>query len=467
MAGYDYDMVIIGSGPAGQGAALQAAELGKRVAVLEKYPDIGGINVSTGSVSKTLREAVMHLTGYRERSIYGESYAVKQHITLGDLMMRNNYVTQQHIHILRSQLAKNRIEMITAEGSFIDAHTINLSSDEGRSNRTITTDKAVIAVGTYSTPPPVVHADGRMIIVSDQAMNMDDLPRTLTVIGAGAIGLEYCSTFAALGIRVTLVDRKNRLLPFMDDEVTDVLAYHLRQNGVTMRLNEAVFDIEYHIDERGNRVRVMLESNKKIVTDSVMYCVGRTGCTETLNLEAAGLQADDRGRLEVDENYQTSVEGIYAAGGVIGFPDLASTSRMQGRLAARHAYGLPTDSYRGLLPYMIKTIPEVAVVGKTEAELTDEGIPYEVGKADYRENVNSIVKGVDAGFLKLLFNMDNRRLLGVHIVGEGAAEAIHIGQAVIAHGGTIDYFVEAIISHPTLAEAYMTAAIDGINRLGL
>lgn len=467
MAEYDYDIVVIGSGPAGQGAALQAAELDKRVLMIEKYPEIGGVNVSSGGVSKTLREAVMHLTGYRERAIYGESYSVKQNITLSDLMVRNQYVSQQHIHILRSQLIRNRIELVTAEGSFVDRHTINLASDGGKTNRTITADKIIIGVGTDATHPPVVHADGRLILVGYQVMDMSDLPRTLVVVGAGAVGLEYCGTFAALGVRVTLVDRKNRLLPFMDEEVTDVLAHHLRQNGVTLRLNEAVFDIEYYMDERGNRVRVLLQSNKQILTDAVLYCVGRTGATASLNLTAAGLEADDRGRLDVDDNYQTAVEGIYAAGGVIGFPDLASTSRMQGRAAARHMFGIAADGYQDLMPYMIKTIPEIAVVGKTEAELTDAGIPYEVGMADYRENVNSIVKGVDAGFLKLLFNNDTRELLGVHIVGEGAAEMVHIGQAVMAYGGKIDYFLDAVISHPTMAESYVTAALDGINRLGL
>ena len=467
MADYDFDLVAIGSGPAGQGAALQSAKLGKRVAIIERFPDIGGLNVSTGSVSKTLREAVLYLTGYRERTIYGQSYAVKQNITMGDLLVRNRYVTQQHTHVLRSQLARNRVEMIHAEASFVDRHTINLSSDEGRTNRRIRAKNTVIAVGTYSTEPSVVYADGRLIFVSDHVMDLSELPRTLTIVGGGAIGLEYCGTFAALGIRVTLVDRKARLLPYIDEEITDALAFHLRQHGVTLRLNEAVFDIEYFKDERGDRVRVKLESRKQIVTDAVMYCVGRTGCTASLGLDLVGVEPDERGRLNVDEHYQTKVEGLYAAGGVIGFPDLASTSRMQGRLAARHAFGASTHSFSGRIPYMIKAIPEIAVVGKTEAELTDAGVPYEVGKAYYRENANSIVKGDDTGFLKLLFNIETRELLGVHIIGDGAAEMIHIGQAVIAHGGLIDYFIDDVISYPTMAESYLTAALDGMNRLGI
>lgn len=465
MAGYDYDLVAIGSGPAGQRAAVQAAKLGKRACIVEKHRDIGGVSAQTVIASKTLREAVLYLTGYRERNIYGESYAVKQNITMADLMTRTDYAMRHQGDIQRSQLGRNRIDMITAEGSFIDRHTINLATDEGRSHRSITADKAVIAVGTYSTEPPNVFVDGKLVLLSDDALNLTELPRTLTIIGGGAIGIEYCSTYSALGIRVTLVDRNPRLLPFADEEIVDNLVYLLRQRRVTFRMNENVFDIEYFRDERGSRVRVMLESGKQIVSDAVMYCVGRTGATESLNLGAAGLEADARGRLKVDENYQTDVEGIYAVGGVIGFPDLVSTSGMQGRLAACHAFGVPTNSFPGLFPYSIKTIPEIAMVGKTEQELTDDNVPYEVGKARYNETMRCVMLGDDDGLLKVLFDIDTRKLLGVHIIGEGAAELVHIGQAVIAHEGAVDYFVEAVASHPTIAEGYTTAALSGINRL--
>lgn len=467
MARYDYDIVIIGSGPAGQKAAMQAAKLGKRVAVIERLPEIGGVSISTATASKTLREAVLHLTGYRERKVYGESYTVKQDITMSDLMLRTRYVMHQEGEILRSQLARNRVETIAAEASFIDRHMINLITENGKPDRTITAEKVIIAVGTYSTMPPVVFVDGRLIFVSDDVLNLTDLPRTLTIVGAGAIGLEYCGTFAAVGVRVTLVDRNPRLLPFADDELTDTLVYHLRQRDVTFIMNGNVFDIEYLRDDYGDRVRVMLEGGKQIVSDAVMYCVGRTGATKSLNLEAVGVEVDERGRLSVDENYQTNVEGIYAVGGVIGFPDLSSTSQMQGRLAVRHAAGIAANQFPDLVPYAVKTIPEVAMVGMTEAQLMAEGIPYEVGKAEYHENVNSIIKGDDAGFLKLLFHLETRKLLGVHIIGESAAELIHIGQAVIAHEGTIDYFVDSVTSNPTLAECYPAAALNGINRLGL
>ncbi len=466
MAGYDYDMAVIGSGPGGNGAAIQASKLGKKVVVIEKLPDIGGETVNVGTPSKTVREAALYLTGYRERNIYGESYAIKDKITMGDLMVRTRYVMQHQADMLRSQLMQARVSMINAEGSFVDSHTLNLASDGGRSNSTITADKMVIAVGTFSTMPPVVYADGRLVFVGDDVLNLPDLPRTLTIVGAGPIGLEYCSTFAELGVRVTLVNMAPHLLPFADDEVVDTLIYHLRQRLVSFRLSEEVSDIEYTRDDLGDRVRVKLVSGNQIVSDAVMYCVGRTGSTSSLNLEAAGLEADSRGRLTADENYQTGVEGVYAVGGVIGFPNLVSTSEMQGRLAACHAFGAAANSFPGLFPYTIRTIPEIAMVGKTESQVTQDGVAYEVGRARYKDIVKSMIQGEDAGLLKLVFHPENRKLLGVHIVGEAASELIHIGQAVIAHDGVVDYFLDSVISHPTLSEAYVAAALDGIGRLG-
>ena len=410
---------------------------------------------------------MLHLTGLRERAVYGQSYAVKEHITMSDLMLRTRHVMQQQAQVLRSQLGRNDIEMIHASGSFVDQHTLSVVSDDGKASRTITADKIVIAVGTYSTVPPVVHADGRLVFVSDDVLNLPEIPRTLTIVGAGNIGLEYCGTFAALGVRVTMVDPLTKLLPFADAEISESLAYHLRQRGVTLRLGETVFDIEYSRDGRGVHVKVMLESGKQIVSDAVMYCIGRTGCTESLGLENAGLKADERGRLNVVEHYQTEVEGIYAVGGVIGFPDLVSTSQVQGRLAACHAFGAPTSGFPSLFPYVVKTIPEVGMVGMTEAQLTEQGVPYEVGKAQFEETMQSVIRGQPSGFLKLLFEIDSHKLLGIHSIGEGSSELVHIGQAVIAHGGTIDYFVESVTSYPTLAECYTTAALNGLNRLEL
>lgn len=467
MTDYDYDWVVIGAGPAGQATAIQASRLGKRVALIERQPDVGGVTVDISIPSKTLREAVLHFTGYNERKIYGVAESMKKDIKMSDLMVRTSYVMQNQAETLRTQIIRAKVEVINAEASFIDRHTIGLTSDDGRTQRTITTDKACIAVGTSSTKPPMVYTDGQLIFVSDDILNLQELPRTLTIVGAGPIGLEYGCTFAALGIRVTLVNKNPRMLTFADDEIVDTLVYYLRQEGVLLRLGEEVLDIEYLRDEAGDGIRVMLASGKQIISDAVMYCVGRTGNTGSLNLESVGIEADDRRRLKVDEHYQTSVEGIYAVGGVIGFPDLVSTSQIQGRMAAKHAFGAPTKSYAGLFPYMVKTIPEMAMVGKTEFELTEEGIPYEVGKARYQDAVKNVITGNNDGLLKLLFNIENRLLLGVHIIGDDAAELIHIGQAVIAHGGTVDYFLESVISYPTLAECYVTAALDGVDRLRL
>ena len=468
MAEYDYDMVVIGSGPAGQRAAVQAAKLGKRAAIVERHAEIGGVMVNTGTIpSKTLREAVMYLTGYRERGIYGESYSVKQDITMSDLMVRTDHVMHQEKDTLRHQLLRNRVELIMANASFIDPHTIALASVDGRSHRSITTDKVVVAVGTTPTKPDGIEADGKRILLSDDVLNLPELPRSLAIIGAGVIGLEYGSIFATLGIRVTLIDRDPRLLHFVDGELVDALVYHLRQKRVTLRLNEEVTWVEPFEDERGERVRIKLVSGKQIVSDAALFSIGRTGATGSLRLETVGLKADSRGRLEVNETYQTATENIYAAGDVIGFPNLASTSGEQGRLAACHAFGMPARSVPSLFPYGIYTIPEMSMVGRTEEELTEDVVPYEVGRAQYREIARGQIIGDDSGLLKLLFHTGTRKLLGVHIIGEGASELVHIGQAVLALGGTVDYFVETVFNYPTLAECYKTAALDGINRLGV
>ena len=468
MAEYDYDMVVIGSGPAGQRAAVQAAKLGKRAAIVERHAEIGGVMVNTGTIpSKTLREAVMYLTGYRERGIYGESYSVKQDITMSDLMIRTNHVMHQNTDTLRHQLLRNKVDLITAEASFIDCHTLDLATVDGRSHRPITTDKVVLAVGTTAARPDGVQVDGKRILLSDDVLDLPELPRSLAIIGAGVIGLEYGSIFATLGIRVTLIDRDPRLLHFVDGELVDALVYHMRQKRVTLRLNEEVTWVESFEDDRGERVRISLVSGKQIVSDAALYSIGRMGATESLNLEAVGLKADSRGRLSVNGSYQTAAANIYAAGDVIGFPNLASTSGEQGRLAACHAFGMPSNSVPELFPYGIYTIPEISMVGRTEEELTEDTVPYEVGRAQYREIARGQIIGDDSGLLKLLFHTETRKLLGIHIIGEGASELVHIGQAVLALGGTVDYFVETVFNYPTLAECYKTAALDGINRLGV
>jgi len=464
---YDYDVIVIGSGPAGQRAAIQAAKLGHRIMLVEKTAVIGGVCINTGTIpSKTLREAVLHLSGFRERGIYGSSYTVKHDITMQDLHHRTEHVIRHEIDVTRHQLQRNRITLASATAKFVDAHTVCLTEPGGRGQRNVTGGKIVIATGTHATRDKNMPFDGQRILISDDILTLEKLPRTLTVIGAGVIGIEYATIFSTLGVRVTVVDKRDRLLPFIDREITDSLAYHMHQNRVTLRLGEEVKGLEPFSDDKGDHVRINLASGKQIVTDKALYSIGRTGATDSLDLAAAGVAADDRGRLKVNENYQTSQPHIYAVGDVIGFPSLASTSMEQGRLAMCHAFGAPCRSVPALFPYGIYTVPEISTVGRTEEELTQEGIPYEIGKANYKEIARGQIIGDNSGLLKLIFHLETRELLGVHIIGEGACELIHIGQAVLAHKGTIDYFVNTVFNYPTLAECYKTAAFDGINRMG-
>jgi NAD(P) transhydrogenase len=467
MPDYDYDLIVIGSGPAGQRAAIQAAKLGKRVAIVERKTVLGGVCINTGTIpSKTLREAVLHLSGYRERGLYGASYTVKQNITMGDLLFRTDHVIGHEIDVTRHQLLRNRVELFAAEASFVDPHTIRLKDAVGHGQRDVTAAFVVMGTGTVATKDAHIPFDAQRIFISDDILRLEQLPRTLAVVGAGVIGAEYASIFAALGVRVTLIDKRPRLLSFVDAEIIETLAYHLRQNRVTLRLGEEVSGIEPTTDEHGERVKINLASGKQIVADKALYSIGRTGATQELNLPAAGLAADPRGRLNVNASYQTEVPHIYAVGDLIGFPSLASVSMEQGRLAACHAFGVPATSVPALFPFGIYTIPEISTVGRNEEELTEQGVAYEVGKAQYREIARGQIIGDEIGLLKLIFHLDTRALLGVHIIGEGASELIHIGQAVLAFGGPIDYFVNTVFNYPTLAECYKTAAFDGINRLG-
>lgn len=465
---YEFDLLVIGSGPAGQRAAIQAAKLDKRVAVAERRAVVGGVCINTGTIpSKTLRQAALDLTGYHERSVYGASYTAKQKITMADLLFRADHVIRNEIDVTRHQLLRNGVEIFQADASFLDPHTVRLKSfDLHLGYRDVTAAKIVIAVGTATARDAHIPFDGQRIFTSDDILELKELPRTLTVVGAGVIGIEYATIFAALGVRVTLVDKRKRLLSFIDTEIVDALAYHMRENRMTLRLGEEVSGIEPFEDERGAHVRILLASGKQIVTQKALYSTGRIGAVDGLNLAAAGIAADPRGRIAVDGEFRTAAEHIYAVGDVIGFPSLASTSMEQGRLAACSAFGIAARAMPDHFPYGIYTIPEISTVGKNEEELTAAGIPYEVGKASYREIARGQIIGDPTGLLKLLFHRETRRLLGVMIIGEGASELVHIGQAVLALGGTIDYFVETVFNYPTLAECYKTAAFDGINRLG-
>jgi NAD(P) transhydrogenase len=460
---YDYDLAVIGTGPGGQWAAITAAKAGHHVAIIERKSVVGGTCINTGTIpSKSLREAVLYLSGWREHTFYGSSYAVKRDITIGDLLVRANFVIQHELDVIQHQMYRNGIDLLRASASFADPHTLRLTMLDGVGSREIHARYTVIATGTDAALPPDYAADQCSIFTSDAILALDRIPHSLTVIGAGVIGCEYASMFAALGTRVTLIDARPTLLSFIDEEVADALAFHLRENNVTLRLHETVSHVALRED---GHVETHLKSGKHLTTEKALYCVGRVGATADLNLAGAGLATDDRGRLVVDDQYRTAVANIYAVGDVIGFPSLASTSMEQGRLAASHAFGLPAGSVPAHFPYGIYTIPEISMVGATEADLTKEGVPYEVGKASYKEIARGQIIGDEVGILKLIFHSDTSQLLGVHIIGEGAAELIHIGQAVIAFGGTVEYFVNTVFNYPTLAECYKVAAFDALTRM--
>ncbi|WP_447972767.1 Si-specific NAD(P)(+) transhydrogenase [Nitrospira sp. Kam-Ns4a] len=456
-----YDMLVIGTGPAGQKAAIQAAKLGKKVGIIERKEVVGGVCTNTGTIpSKSLREAVLYLSGFHQRNLYGQSYRVKQDITMEDLAYRCDHVVKQEIQVIQNQMARNHVDMIFGTASFQDPHRLAIKGS--RETVEHTADFIVIAVGTEPARPAHIPFDDVSVIDTDGLLTLKHLPKSLTIVGGGVIGCEYASILATMGIQVILIERRPRLLEFVDTEIIEALQYHMRSLGVTLRFNEEVVAVE---KTGGGTVTVRLKSGKVISAATLLYSVGRNGATRELNLEAVGLQPDERGRLRVNEHFQTAVPHIYAAGDVIGFPALASTSMQQGRHAACHAFGIPCRTETQLLPYGIYSIPEISMVGPSEDELTRAGIPYEVGVARYREIARGQLIGDQTGMLKLLFHLKTRELLAVHAIGEGATELIHIGQAVIAFKGRIDYFVDTVFNYPTLAECYKVAALAGINRL--
>ena len=435
--------------------------MGRRVALVERREVVGGTCINTGTIpSKTMREAVLHLSGFLYQGIYGVNYRVKDDITFADLSFRVQQVIKNELDVTQAQLFRNGITVLDGSAAFVDPHTVRLQSTRGE--RTCQSEAFVIATGTRPSETPTVPINGRTIILSDQVMQMGELPKTLIVVGGGVIGVEYSCMFAALGVRVVLIEKRPRLLEFADGEIVEALCYHLRDHRVTLRLNEEVEAVEALPD---GGVSATLKSRKKVSGDALLYAVGRQGNVDELNLPAAGLEADARGRIAVDADYRTAQPHIYAAGDVIGFPSLASVSMEQGRVAAARALGLDLHSNPGTYPYGIYTIPEISFIGLTEEQLTDEDVPYEVGLAYYREIARGQIRGDTTGRLKIIFHRETRALLGIHIIGEGAAELIHIGQVVLTLGGTIDYFVDTVFNYPTLAECYKAAAFNGINKL--
>lgn len=458
----EFDLFVIGSGPAGQRAAIQASKLGKKVAICDRREFVGGVCLNTGTIpSKTLREAALYLSGYRQRAIYGKAYVVKEKIRMEDLLFRCNYVLNRELEVVVDQLQRNRVELLNGLASFAGPHEIRVTSD--RPDLKVRAEKIVIATGTTPAQPKGIEIDGENLITSNQVLCLKEIPRSMTVVGAGVIGTEYASIFAAIGVKVTLIDGRKELLEFVDDEIADDLAYQLRNMNCTLRLGEKVESV---VVEERRRIVATMASGKRAVSELLLYSIGRRGATDRLNLKAAGLSSDSRGRLTVDEHYRTEVPHIYAAGDVIGFPALASTSMEQGRLAACHAFDVPASTLPHLFPYGIYAVPEISMVGKTEEALTEEGIPYETGIARYREIARGAILGDDTGVLKLLFHRTERTLLGVHAIGTNATELIHIGQAVLTFGGTIDYFVNSVFNYPTFAECYKVAALDGYNKIG-
>ena len=454
-------MFVIGTGPAGQRAAIQAAKLGKRVGICERREVVGGVCINTGTIpSKTFREAVLYLTGFRQRGVYGSSFMVKEDISMADLLFRCNHVIGRETEVIRHQMRRNRVQVLQGEAVFEAPHALAVTGAGG--DVRVEADKIVIAAGTTPAAPPGFDIDGRVIVDSDGILSLDAIPRTMTVVGAGVIGIEYASIFAALGSEVTVVEKRPGILDFVDSELSEALVYHMRSMGCIFRLGEEVERVE---TVNGQAVAA-LKSGKRIVSELLLYSVGREGATARLNLGSADLTADHRGRIPVDDHYQTAQPHIYAVGDVVGFPSLASTSMEQGRTAACHAFGIEYRSRPDRFPYGIYSVPEMSMVGGTEQELTDAGVPYEVGLARYREIARGTILGDDTGMLKLLFHRETGELLGVHIIGAEAAELIHIGQAVLSFGGTLDYFVNTVFNYPTLAECYKVAALDCYNKIG-
>jgi len=457
-----YDLIVLGSGPAGQRAAIFAAKMGKSVALVEMREVVGGACINTGTIpSKTMREAVLHLSGYNYKSIYGMNYRVKERITMADLAFRVQHVIKTEIDVTEAQLSRNNIEMLVGVASFDDATHVRVTNSRG--SNVYEGRNILIATGTKPATSPKVPLNGHSIINSDMIMELDTLPKTMIVVGGGVIGVEYTCMFSALGVRVTLIERRPRLLEFADQEIVEALSYHLRDSRVTMRLNEEVESVEELPD---GTVVANLESKKRVSGDALLYAVGRQGNVDELHLQNTGIEADARGRIPVDKDFRTKTPNIFAVGDVIGFPSLASVSMEQGRVAAARAFGdTSVVSNPSYYPYGIYTIPEISFIGKTEEQLTEEDVPYEVGVAYYREIARGQIRGDTTGRLKLIFHRETHSILGVHIIGEGASELLHIGQAVMMLGGKLSYFVDTVFNYPTLAECYKAAAFNGLNRL--
>jgi NAD(P) transhydrogenase len=457
----ELDLLVIGSGPSGQKAAIQAAKLGKRVAVAERKERLGGVSIHTGTIpSKTLREAVLEVLAQRPLDVLDPTRVEEsEQAVLEQLMDRTARVVAAETAVVREQFRRNRVGLLHGEARFADANTVKMNGD----GEPIRARRVIIACGTRPARPSSVDFDDRTVIDSDGLLKLEHhVPRSMIVVGAGVIGVEYASMFGALGTKVTVVDKRDRVLNFLDTEIGEAFQYLLRRQNVTFRLREQVASVELDVDARGPLVR--LESGKELVAETVLYAVGRQGDTEALRLEKAGLEADPRGRIPVDEAHRTAVPHIFAVGDVAG-GGLAATAMEQGRIASLHAFGEPVQTLPELVPTGVYAVPEIAMVGQTEEQLTDEAVPYVTGVARWRELARGLMSGDEEGMLKLLVDPENRCLLGVHVIGTGATDLVHIGQAVMGGGATIDFLVTAVFNYPTFAESYKVAALDAANRI--
>jgi len=457
-----YDFIVIGGGPAGKRAAIQATELGKKVLLVEKKQVVGGVTVHSGTIhSKTLRESVLFLSGWRQRGMSGRSYKIKENITANDLVQRLQTAQTRDVEIIQQQLKRSNVEIAYGHARFKDAQTLTVEDFDGET-QDYQADKFLISVGAKTRRPDDIAFDGDAIIDSDDIVNLKRLPKKLLIVGAGVIGVEYATIYKALDIEVTIIESNDHMLSFVDKELVDEFIHHLRDSDISLRLNEEILDLQKRDD---GEVICRLKSGKRIGVDTVLFAIGRRGMTADLSLESVGIEADSSGRIAVNNHYQTAVPHIYAAGDVIGFPSLTSTSMEQGRSAACHAFGVEAQSRPELFPYGIYSLPEMSMVGLSERECRQRGIAYEVGKAKFGETARGQIIGLGEGMLKMLVSVETQKLLGVHIVGEGATELVHIGQAVISLGGTLDYFLQTVFNYPTLAEAYKVAALDAYNRM--
>jgi len=461
-----YDLVVLGAGPAGEKGAALAAYFGRRVALVERRAEPGGTSVHTGTLpSKTLREAALYLTGFRRRDLYGMTLRLDRKRSLRQLLGRLADVTSRQTRQIDRNLERHRIEVVTGQGRFLDAGTLAVLDARGRETRRLAAAAFLIAAGSSPLPPRGLTFEDPDVEDSDTILDLDRIPRSLAVVGGGVIGCEYASIFAALGTRVTLVEGRERLLAFLDAELSSALAVSLERMGADVILGDAVERLSRVPGRAEEALRVSLRSGRELVAGKVLFSAGRRGNTEGLGLEAAGVAFDEKGRIPVDATLRTNVPGIYAAGDIIGFPALAATSMEQGRAAARHALGLPSPERALPFPYGVYTVPEISMIGATEEELRTKGTPYEVGRARYENNARGQITGDLDGFVKLLFDPGTKRLLGAHLLGTNATELVHVPQMVMAHGGGLDDFLDAVFNVPTLSECFKYAAYDGLQRL--